>query len=269
VLANALAPNLMADRAGRYRHQVRIQAGVVDVARKVAEAHGTAVRRGPFASLKYSKSGLKSADAPVAKLLGAYEEELQDYLKLTLDDPPDVFIDLGCAEGYYAVGFALAAHRTLVHAFELSRTLRRDCANLAALNGVSDRLVLHGAASGAALRTLPLAGSLILCDCEGAEVDIFDSEVIGPLSDSRVAIELHEEARPGVQAQLIRRFADTHEARIIEARLPRDTDRYPELHFLSVEEQELALAEFRAAARWGIFTPRSHRSDGGGPTANQ
>jgi len=40
-----------------------------------------------------------------------------------LDDRrPTVFLDVGCAEGYYAVGFALSAPETEVFAYDIARS---------------------------------------------------------------------------------------------------------------------------------------------------
>src|SRR6516164_10354166 len=61
------------------------------------------VRSGPFEGLKYIKYSSGSPFLP--KLLGNYEAVIGDWISDAIGKQYDVIIDLGCAEGYYVVGF--------------------------------------------------------------------------------------------------------------------------------------------------------------------
>jgi hypothetical protein len=51
--------------------------------------------------------------ALIPKLLGCYEAELHGVIACALNTTYDTIIDIGCAEGYYAVGLALHFPDTL------------------------------------------------------------------------------------------------------------------------------------------------------------
>jgi protein-L-isoaspartate O-methyltransferase len=56
-----------------------------------------------------------------AKLLGAYEHSLHDVLLKPVSRQPDPIINVGCAEGYYAVGLARLLPDATVYAFDIDR----------------------------------------------------------------------------------------------------------------------------------------------------
>jgi hypothetical protein len=250
-----LAPGWMSDRNRRYTEQLRARVGITDLARRFIERHGADVLGGPFAGMHYP---LPTADMPIAKLLGCYESEIHGPVHEAIRSTPRTFINLGCADGYYAVGFAVICPSTIVHAFDLSKTARRDCRVLAELNGVTDRISIHGRATGRALQGLPLEGAVVLCDVDGPESDIFADQVVRALHSTFVIIELHEKSSPGVEETLVARFARSHSWEIV---LPgrRDPDAFPELQEFSEAERLLAIDElrWRAEGRWGTFAPRA------------
>ena len=66
------------------------------------------------------------------KLLGCYEQPLQPYLKRAIDRNYETLINIGCAEGYYAVGLAIAMPNTNSLAFDIKRlNARKACSDLA------------------------------------------------------------------------------------------------------------------------------------------
>ena len=83
--------------------------------------------------------------------------------------PYERIVDIGCAEGYYAVGLALRMPGTRIFAFDINEKAQAACRNLATLNGVSDRVTVGGLFSGADFADY--GGSCVICDIEGAERD--------------------------------------------------------------------------------------------------
>jgi hypothetical protein len=244
----------MSDRNRRYTGRLRAGAGVTDLARRFIERHGSDVLGGPFAGMHHP---LPEADMPVAKLLGCYEMEIHGAIDAAVRSKPRSFIDLGCAEGYYAVGFALRSRSTRVHAFDLSKTARHGCRRLAAINGVTDRISMHGRATAPGLQSLPLKGSVVLCDVDGPEIDIFSDQVVSALQSTFVIIEMHPTTSSGVQETLVTRFERSHSAEIVFP-APRDPGAFPELQGFSEAERILAVDElrWRTEGHWGIFAPR-------------
>jgi hypothetical protein len=245
----------MSDRARRYTEQLRRSHGILNLARRFTALHGPNVQGGPFAGMYYPLPG---ADMPVSKLLGCYEAELHDRIRCGIRLAPPTFIDLGCADGYYAVGFATASPTTFVHAFDVSKSARTICRAIAEANGVAGRISLHGKATARALRRLPLEGSVVLCDVEGAEFDIFRDAAVDALRSALVIVELHQRRRPGVDLALLSRFEPSHSCEIISAK-PRDPVDYPQLGLFSEAERDLAINELRwrtDGLRWAVFAPR-------------
>ena len=121
---------------------------------------------------------------------------------------------------------------------------------------------MRGTCTAEELSALAPDEAFVLCDCEGAEVEIFTEPAIGQLRSSTVLIELHDEqAGVDVLSMLRPRFEDTHAVTTIE-RQPRNADEYPSLAALSPEARALALGEFRASPiSWALFTPHSGRRD--------
>lgn len=76
------------------------------------------VRRGPFKGLKYPfLSAIYSAFFP--KVLGYYEMELHPAIDILKQKQYTSILDVGCSEGYYAVGFARLFPHSKIVAYDL------------------------------------------------------------------------------------------------------------------------------------------------------
>ncbi|MBP0574360.1 50S ribosomal protein L11 methyltransferase, partial [Mycobacterium tuberculosis] len=78
----------------------------------------------------------------------------------------DLFVDVGCAEGFYAVGMALRLPSLMVRAFDIDAAAQQMAKGLAQLNGVADRVQVCGACEHGGLQQL-LSGAnrpLLLVD---------------------------------------------------------------------------------------------------------
>jgi 2-polyprenyl-3-methyl-5-hydroxy-6-metoxy-1,4-benzoquinol methylase len=86
-------------------------------------------RSGPFMRMQY----LEEATGSVffAKLLGTYELEINPAVEWIISYEPDLVIDVGCAEGYYAVGLATRCRSARVIGFDIESRARRLTAKLA------------------------------------------------------------------------------------------------------------------------------------------
>lgn len=192
-------------------------------------------------------------DAPIAKLLGTYELELHESIERALAAQPAAIIDLGAAEGYYAVGLAARCKGIAVHAFELAPTARVACSELAAANYA--QLVLHGRATSRRLRAMPLDEAFVVCDIEGAELEVLDGTAARALSTATVLVELHDQYVAGIEGLLRRRFVH-HGLTVINSTV-RSTV-WSELEGFDEKERELAVREWRGREmRWALFEPRT------------
>ena len=97
---------------------------------------------GPFAGMEYVDEAHSSQLGP--KLLGSYELEIAPVIEGVLNSDITSVVDVGAAEGYYAVGLLRRNPACQVLAFEGSATAATAMRSLAMLNQVVDRLTIHG-----------------------------------------------------------------------------------------------------------------------------
>jgi SAM-dependent methyltransferase len=211
--------------------------------RKIGQRNLT-VLNGPFRGMRYMASS--SGSMLGAKLVGSYESQLQTWIEEAIDASYERVIDIGCAEGFYAVGLALKLPDAQVIAFDTNPEALKLLGELAALNGVDSRIDARLECTPSGLRTLAAGKTLIICDVEGAEGDLFSSENVAALAAADAIIETHDDQIPGMTQRLIARFASTHkiEAVVHERKEP---GRYPELAALSAAEAMFLLDEKRVA----------------------
>lgn len=138
----------------------------------VLQNAGTRVWQGPFGGMEFWEQSAKGCH--VAKLLGCYEQPLQPVIEWAMAGASTVILNIGCAEGYYAVGMARRMSKARVLAFDLDPKAQATCSALAASNGVADRVVVGGLFRPADLVTYEHERTLVVCDVEGAECELLD-----------------------------------------------------------------------------------------------
>jgi len=170
---------------------------------------------GPFKGMRYpSVASVCSTNPP--KLIGSYEKELHKWIFEMLKSDFEVVVDIGCAEGYYAVGFALNGSSSRVIAFDTDPNARSLCREMAELNGVQDScLLIQDECTKESLLSL-CAGkkSLVICDIEGSEKELFDSELIQSLKSTTFLIETHDCYNIEISTMLKEMFKFTHDVSV-------------------------------------------------------
>jgi len=231
------------------------KSGLERIRKEVVARHGARILGGPFDGMTYVEEAVGSCLLP--KLAGTYEQETASVLEEAIACGPTVIVDVGAAEGYYAVGLARGVPGATVYAFDIDPHATRLCRRLAELNGVAERVVLAGACTAEALQARLVPGALVICDCEGFEDELLDPRRVPALERAQVLVELHDHLRPGVSMRIKERFARTHRATMIPS-VPRDASAAQHLEFLSPEDRALAVNEFRPAPQqWAWLVPVS------------
>ena len=217
--------------------------------------HGTIIYSGPFQGMDYIKHSTEGA--LVARLLGAYESELHPHLAAFAAAGLDCVIDVGCAEGYYAVGLARQMPGVTVYAHDIDANARAGCADLAARNGVADRVVIGGEIRPEDFQRFAGRRALVIVDTEGAELDILQPDRAPALSGMRIIVETHDGFRPGTLDTLTERFQPTHDiVRVDQA--GKVFDQPPWLKRLGHLDQLLAVWEWRSfPTPWLVMTPKA------------
>lgn len=217
-----------------------------EITHMVYEASRGVVQDGPFRGMRLLRQSSWGAGEISPKLLGSYEADLiPQVLEAVAKGFPQV-INVGCAEGYYAVGLARRMPKSRVIAYDLSEMAQAVCRATAELNGVADRVEVRGACTDAALGE-DLAGGVptfMVMDCEGAELQLLDPQKT-PLQHCDILVECHDIFNPAITPALLKRFAETHTVELIEEG-PRDSN-LPLLKKQDSMSRWIAVCEFRPA----------------------
>lgn len=188
------------------RHLAKWRSAVL--ANTFVKKTGATVAAGPFAGMTYAVRVAEGGRAP--RLLGAYEASLHPVIESVISRAYPQVLDIGCAEGYYAVGLARRMPGTAVHARDVNPAARALCAELARVNGVGDRVRVGPKMTHGDFALYAAAPTFILCDIEGAEAELLDPARAPALARADILVEVHEGMRPGLLATLTARFAASH-----------------------------------------------------------
>lgn len=190
------------------------------------------VLSGPFRGMR-----LKAAFGSVldAKIIGTYELELQQVVNEFINRKPRIVYVIGAAEGYYAVGLARACAPVSVHAWEADFGARGLLERTALENGVAKDVRIRGKCTPQELleQISEAYPDLIICDVEGAEIELFTDEIIAALGRTSFIIETHR--RTETRA-FVERFSKSFDVRLFYS-MPRDTSTWPLPRWISCAEE--------------------------------
>ena len=159
----------------------------------VYEKTNGVVQSGPFKGMKLPReqSWLDGCISPM--LLGVHEEELHGLIEeeitrlSTMSNP--VIVNVGCAEGYYAVGLKMRLPKATVWAIDVDEEALRICRETAEINGVE-------VVTSNNVKSAFEAPDFVMMDCEGAEVEYLDYERWPMLLKARIIVEIHNRRNP-------------------------------------------------------------------------
>lgn len=212
---------------------------------------------GPFKGMRYYPVSTGGEFLP--KVTGTYERELHEAIEDLCQTPFDQVVDIGAAEGYYAVGLALRLRNAQVYCFDGNPgshwLLRRN----ARLNDVSDRVFPgHWCSHETLSRVLRKASqSLLICDCEGGEEELLCPRRVPELLRTTMIVEIHDFPAPGRRSTLLHeRFSKTHCIATAVA-VARSREDLPLNLDLSEQEVQDATYEGRPLGmQWFVMVPR-------------
>jgi len=222
----------------------------------VMQNQGTRVWQGPLAGMEFLSQSAEGCHA--AKLIGCYEQPLQPFVEQAIQSAYNAVLNIGCAEGYYAVGMARRMPGTQVRAFDLNPAAQAICADLAARNGVADRVTVSGLFTPEDFQRHAAEHTLVLCDIEGAEAELLNPAAAPALAGMDLIVESHECMRPGITAELRRRFSSTHDITRVDDDGQRRLESPPPWFLgLSHLDQLLATWEWRSGPTpWLVMSAR-------------
>jgi hypothetical protein len=225
----------------RQRHE-RISLEVYDL------LNGT-VTYGPFKGLKLTRFPYWGSFDLGSQCLGLYELEVLEILRKLSPVSDRLFIDIGAADGYYALGMLYANKCAKAICFEKSERGRETIQQNAKLNNLESGLFVLGEATSESILGLSptdLVGAVVIIDIEGYEFELLTETVLRQLKNCTLIIEIHnwvenfEEKYPA----FLRVASLFFDIEIIE-RFGRDTSNMPELRDFTDDNRLLCVSERR------------------------
>lgn len=180
--------------------------------RRIVEASNSRVMSGPFEGMLWAPERVSWGDGDLgSRLLGIYEQELHPVIEQIVHLEPRRIVNVGCAEGYYAVGLARRLPHTQVIAID-----HNDAARSYTLANAADNSVTVSTSKST---PEPEAGDVWIVDIEGGEYDLLDPEKLPALADCHILVELHEWTRQALEDTMLARFHATHDMLRFESSL--------------------------------------------------
>ncbi|MDX9689296.1 MAG: hypothetical protein EOM37_00040 [Proteobacteria bacterium] len=179
----------------------------------VASRIGTKVFAGPFRGMEMIREIMDRIFLP--SLLGTYEWELHEAIESAIKKEYTHVINIGCAYGYYSVGFARRLPNATIYARDIIEAERDLCRKMAEANGVADRIEIGGIFNGEDFTQFEDKHTLAFVDIEGGEIDLLDPEKYPALKKIDMIVELHDCIIPEASSIIRQRFEKTHDIKII------------------------------------------------------
>lgn len=252
-IAPGLTLELLSARSQALIIEIEKRSGMLAASHTFVAEYGRTVQRGPFKGLRYSERIAQERNQ-VHRLVGSYENELYDWCEEIVGRQYPMLLDIGTADGFYAVGFARRMPNARVIGFDTDRWARAATQELADENGAANVEVLSMCSPEWLRRNLK-PDTLIFSDCEGYEHVLFNPSLVPGLLGCDMVIELHERPAPGVEDVIRDRFAQTHDIRMVTY-TDHDAADFPELEVIETEMRAKAISEGRGGPQNVLFLTR-------------
>lgn len=220
-----------------------------DFSRSVYGNDKITVLDGPFKGMQYFNLVVWGPITP--KWIGSYEVELVDIINEIIRVRYEKILDIGAAEGYYAVGFSRSCPNSKVQSYDVDPIARNRQKQLALLNSIKN-LEINKYCSHERLNQELNKRSLVFCDIEGFEYELLDPEIVSKLRDVDVMVEVHSFGHftsEQVKKELIYRFSGSHNITTVQSEDRVGSEWKERIKELSVIEESIvqkALNEHRS-----------------------
>ena len=220
------------------------------------------VKYGPFKGLHLTHDPWWGQLDLGSQCLGLYEKEILKFIENIEDGQFTNFIDIGAADGYYAVGLLSTGKIQRSICFEKTDKGREAIFTNWKKNGSIGQLVVKAKANFESIATLTehdLERSLILIDIEGGEFELLNNDTIHKFRHSKILLEIHNWVTDFEEKykNLLISLDETFCIKIIK-RVDRQVDNYMELRDFTDDNRLLLVSERRPCLmRFLELTPKS------------
>jgi hypothetical protein len=233
-----------------------------ELSAKLNSDFNATVAYGPFKGLKLAAEtwwvgGIDRS----SMLLGLYEREVME----SLADVPHshrTFIDLGAADGYFGIGVLINRMFDKSYCFEASPLGQEIIRANARLNGVADKVFVHGTATKdfhLLISAEERSRAVLLVDIEGGEFDLLEEEQLLAWKDCIIIVEMHPHFVSDGAERMERfkrsasRYFDVREITMTS----RDLSQFPEIASFTDSDRWLICSEGRAwLMKWYRLDPK-------------
>ena len=231
--------------------------------RKLSSDFDHTIRYGPFRGTRLIPDSRWSAADRGSMLLGLYEQEVLEQLQ-RLSKGRRVLVDVGAADGYYAVGALRSGLFEHVVCFEIDPDGRRIISEQARGNGVSRSVTILGEATKHFFDEAKKAydfdtpEAVILMDIEGGEFSALSEAVLQQVSGASLIVEIHDfgNAEALDADKLLSRLSEYFRVSVI-SQSERNPNGFSELAHWSDDDRWLLCSESRRSRmRWFVCEPR-------------
>ena len=224
---------------------------------KISKIYNNTVQQGPFKGMVMNEDQFWGQGDSSSKILGLYEKEIQDLIvSIQKDKKYSTFVDIGGADGFFAIGSLVNNLFKKCEVFEISKKGRISIQKNSKQNNVYDSIRIHDKASKASLTKIDnINNSLILCDIEGGEYELFDEKLIKKIYPSDIIIEIHKNKENSL-VNFEKRFTKSYSLTKITQE-PRSLKNFKELENINDNNRALITSEGRSCVQeWWHLSPK-------------
>lgn len=216
---------------------------------------------GPFRGLKLTDSPFWGGNDLGAMCFGFYEKELLEFLCSDILSNRDIFIDIGAADGYYAIGLLGSKRVETAICFELTQEGRNTIKVNHDLNERPGVLSIYGDVLTdfrKGVKDVDFSKATVLVDIEGLEFEFLSREILTIMRSAVIVIEIHNWIPSffNLYSTFLKNASEFFQIEILEKK-ERDTFAITELRSLTDDNRLLLTSESRPCVmRFLTLTPK-------------
>lgn len=233
------------------------------VSKELFEYCNGTIKYGPFKGLKLTSNTWWGGNDLGSMCFGLYENELLEFLHSESLVKRDTFVDIGAADGYYAIGLLKSKRIKKALCFEITSEGRNTIEQNWNINEQPGEIEIKGDVFKdfkSSINNINLKKSIVLIDIEGAEFSFLENEVLRTLRDTVIAIEIHNWIPNFIElySGFLKNANEFFDIEILD-RKERNTFLFEELRSLTDDNRLLLTSEARPCVmRFLILKPKSN-----------